>query len=83
MQIFPLYRYNRPNGGMTVSPIKPNCQYIETFRIIADEGMELTDGIVFVTCIDTDDISKWQEVSEQSEIELRAQAYDIITGVVE
>ena len=83
MQIIPLYRYTRPDSGTTVSPVKPDCEYTEMFRMIADEGMELTDGATTSSCVDTDNVSAWQEVSIQTETELKAQAYDIITGVIE
>jgi len=33
-------------------------------RLIADPGKVLTDGIITVTCIDTDDPSKWTEIPE-------------------
>ena len=45
MQIVNLYKCVRDDGGITVSPDKPNAEYAEMFRIIADEGKELTkDG---------------------------------------
>ena len=65
MQIINLYKYERENGGVTVSPINP---YPKTFhpmyRIVADEGKVLTNGIVETTCadIETDDFFNWQEV---------------------
>ena len=64
MQIIKLYRYNRPDGGVTTSPVKPDCDYTEKFRLIADEGMELVKGDIRTTCIDTDDADGWVEVVE-------------------
>lgn len=64
MQIIPLYRYNRPDGGVTVSPVKPEGEYTELFRLIADEGMMLTDGENFTGCTDTDSLDKWSEVED-------------------
>ena len=67
MQIILLYRYNRHGGGVTVSPVKPEGEYTELFRLVADEGMVLTDGITTTTCVDTDDATKWHEVEAQEE----------------
>ena len=36
MQIVNLYKYIRDDGGTTVSPVKPNIEYTEMFRLIAD-----------------------------------------------
>lgn len=33
-------------------------------RLVADQGMILTDGINQTSCIDTDDPSKWTEIPE-------------------
>ena len=34
-----LYRYQRPDGGYTVTPVKPEGSYNIRWRLIADEGM--------------------------------------------
>ena len=89
MQIISLYRYNRPDGGVTISPAKPNCEYTELFRLVANDGKVLTDGLTITTCTDTSEPEKWQEVSEVTEetvldeVKQKALAYDIITGVAE
>lgn len=57
-----LYRYVRPDGGVTVSPIKPDCEYVAQWRLISDRGMMLTDGVAITTCTDTDNPSAWSEV---------------------
>lgn len=45
MQTIPLYRYTRPDGGVNVSPKKPDGDYTEMVRVIADEGKILViDG---------------------------------------
>lgn len=65
MQIINLYKYQREGGGVTVSPINP---YPKTFhpmyRIVANEGKVLTNGIIETTCadIESDDIFNWQEI---------------------
>jgi hypothetical protein len=64
MQIVNLYKYERADGGITVSPIKPDCEYIEMYRLIADEGKVLKKGDIEMTCVDieTNDLVNWQEV---------------------
>lgn len=71
MQIIKLYKYHRPDGGVTVSPVKPDREYTELSRLVADEGMTLTDGETFTTCTDTDNPSAWTEVvdPEAEEVE--------------
>lgn len=67
MQVINLFRYNRPDGGVTVSPVKPDGEYTELFRLVADEGMALTDGNTVTTCIDTEDVTAWTEVKDHGE----------------
>jgi hypothetical protein len=62
MQTITLYRYTREGGGVTVSPEKPNCDYQERVRLIADEGKLLTDGNIETSCIDTDSADGWWEI---------------------
>lgn len=92
MQIIPLYRYTRSDGGVTVSIVKPESDYIELFRLVADEGKVLTDGSTITACIDTDSSSAWSEIidpgeegenEELTETQQKALAYDILTGVAE
>jgi hypothetical protein len=85
MEKITLYRFNRPDGGVSVSPVKPDGDYTELFRLVADEGMVLTDGKTVTSCTDTENPGAWSEVSDPdlSEVEEKAAAYDIITGVSE
>ena len=62
MQKITLYRYTRPDGGTTVSPIIPDVEYTELFRLVADEGMLLTDGFNKTPCVDTDTPDIWSEI---------------------
>ncbi len=63
MKIKPLYRYEREDGGVTVSPIKPDCEYTEKVRLIADEGKVLTlDGENLYRCLDVESTEGWYEV---------------------
>ncbi len=65
MQTILLYRYIRPDGGVTVSPIKPDCDFTLTYRLVAEEGMLLTkEGQEPTPCIDTDVTDGWSEIEE-------------------
>ena len=88
MQTIPLYRYIRTDGGVTVSAVKPDTEYTELYRIVADDGYTLTDGTNYTSCTDTADPSAWSEVEdneppEESVVQEKARAYDILTGVSE
>ena len=62
MEIKELYRYTREDGGVTVSTTKPeDTEYEITYRLIADDSMELVKGDVRTICVDTDDITGWTE----------------------
>lgn len=84
-----LYRYIRPDSGVSVSTVKPDVEYTELTRLAADKGYILTDGVNYASCIDTDNPSVWSEVEytegqdEPSEVEQKAHAYDILMGVAE
>lgn len=70
MQIITLYKYNRADGGVTVSPVKPEGEYTEMYRLVADDGKALTkDGENLTTCVDTDSTEGWYEVDEPNEEE--------------
>lgn len=62
-----LYRY-KDDGWITITPWKrddndPPHQY----RLIADEGMELTDGVTVIEAIDVpcEEVDNWYEVEKQ------------------
>ena len=58
-----LYRIIRSDGGVDITPHKPTDEeYEETFRLISDVNMTLTDGINMFSCIDTDDPEKYYEI---------------------
>lgn len=69
MQTITLYRYTRPDGGISVSPIKPNVEYTEMVRLIADEGKALTDGINTTMCIDVSSAEGWTEIDAPKDIQ--------------
>ena len=63
-----LYRVKRADGGIDVTPNKPTEQpYTETYRLIADEGKMLTDGVNEFICIDTDYPNLYSEVEATEE----------------
>lgn len=65
MQIITLYKYQRADGGVSVSPVKPEGEYTEMYRLVADEGKALTkDGENLTTCVDTDTADGWYEVDD-------------------
>lgn len=68
MQIVTLYRYEREAGKITVSPIKPEDKpYTEKIRLIADEGMVLTNGEIQTPCIDIDSTDGWTEIEASND----------------
>ena len=92
MQIINLYRYTRPDGGITVSTIQPDVEYTALFRLVADEGMALTDGTTTTSCVDTANMSTWSEIVDTqneniqnnaeitADILAKAKAYDELIG---
>lgn len=66
MQKISLYRYIRADGGVTVSPVKPDCEYTVMFRLIAGEGMLLTDGNTLTYSIDTEAPESLNEVVDNT-----------------
>ena len=69
MQTITLYRYTRPDGGISVSPIKPNVEYTEMVRLVADEGKALTDGTNTTTCTDVSSAECWTEIDAPKDIQ--------------
>lgn len=67
MQVITVYRYTRPDGGVSVSPVKPETEYTELFRVVAEEGRTLTDGVTEAACVDTDTPDAWEEILSDSE----------------
>ena len=69
MQVITLYRYERPEGGITISPVAPELgiEYTTAVRLIADEGKVLTKDDSIVTAVDTDSELGWEEIDEPKE----------------
>ena len=63
MKVIDLYKYSRPDGGVTVSTIEPTCEYTRMIRLVADEGKALTlDGVSFSVSSDVNSTDGWYEV---------------------
>ena len=68
MEIKTVYRYEREPGKVTVSTEKPDVEYVETYRVIADEGMAVTrNGEDLYSVVDTDIKDGWTEIPEEIE----------------
>lgn len=67
MQTITLYKYERADGGVTVSPVKPDCEYTEKYRLVADEGKVITNDVNFYSCVDVDSVEGWHEVNAPEE----------------
>ena len=61
MEIKTLYRYEREDGGIDISPKQPVGEYTTLYRLIADEGTELVKGDIRTCCVDTDTTEGWTE----------------------
>ena len=70
MQIVNPYRYERKPGKITTSPVKPddNVDYSIIYRLIADEGMAITNGSSIVECIDTNSLEGWTDCDLPEEL---------------
>lgn len=62
MQIKPLYKYSRTEGGITITPIQPDVAYTQLYRLVAEDGSEITNGEITTTCIDVESYDGWYDV---------------------
>lgn len=62
MQIKPLYKYSRTEGGITITPIQPDVAYTQLYRLVAEDGSEITNGEITTTCIDVESYDGWHDV---------------------
>jgi hypothetical protein len=66
MNVIELFRYKN-DGRIIITPNKElDTDAPDKYRLIADEGMELTDGDVVADCIDIpcERIDEWHEVEK-------------------
>ena len=86
MQIITLYKIKRGKGATTVTPIKPEGEYTEMYRLIADEGKilkkTLEDKVLETPCADADSTEGWEEVAIPEELS-DTEALKIIMGGVD
>lgn len=75
MEVKTLYKY-KENGKTVVSPNKPAGDCSTTYRVVAQEGAEITNGNYVATVIDTDNPNDWSEI-ESAEAE---EILNILTG---
>lgn len=67
MQIVNLYRYEDESGVVTITPTpKTETDTPSRLRLIADDGMILTDGHIKTPVVDItlDSLENWREVTE-------------------
>ena len=67
----PLYRFKRADGGITVSPDKPECEYTELVRLIADKGKVFTNGSVTTRCKDVESAEGWTEIDAPEAVQFK------------
>ena len=66
MKIVTLYRYQRSDGGISISPVAPESivDYTTKLRLIADEGKILSKDDLVTYVIDTDTELGWEEIDD-------------------
>lgn len=63
MIIMTTYKYKEGEHGYAVSPRKPDCEYTEGIRLIAEPGHAITkDGINYFYCLDVESADGWLEI---------------------
>ena len=66
MQKYPIYRFTCPDGGVSISLVKPEGECVELARLIAEDGCHITDGVTICECVDTADPGAWEEILSDS-----------------
>lgn len=62
MKTINLYEIKRVDGGVTITPIPQENIEPSKIRLVADEGMVLTNGELTTTVIDVDSAEEWTEI---------------------
>ena len=65
MQIKPLYKYARTDGGTTITRVQPDVAYIQLYRLVAEDGGEITNGEITTTCIDVESYDGWHDADDE------------------
>lgn len=69
MEVKNLYKFRRIDGGITVSTLAPEVPYTLMYRIIASDGMLVTqDGVTGYPAIDTDSDKGWYEIEDSDAV---------------
>lgn len=66
MKVIDLYRYRDKDANIVTPNKRNNSDVPSLYRLVADEGKTLTDGITQTVCVDTEDIEKWQEIIDNT-----------------
>ncbi len=65
-----LYKFERPGGGYTVSPVKPdNGDFWRRYRLIAEDGKAITNGEITTTVIDVESYAGWHDCEPPDELQ--------------
>lgn len=87
MQKVDLYRYTQNNVVIITPNKRSEADTPNLMRLIADENCTLINGTTEIEVIDVtlDEVDRWTEIIKDnlSELEQKAHAYDILTGVIE
>ena len=76
-----MYRVRR-DGRVHITPHRPSeAGYTILYRLIADEGMILTDGERTAPAVDTNNPDEWSEIEDTAKVEIEPEeAFSILTG---
>lgn len=76
-----MYRVRR-DGRVYITPHRPTeAGYTILYRLIADEGMILTDGERTAPAVDTNNPDEWSEIEDTTDVEIDPEeAFFILTG---
>lgn len=63
MKMIPLYKAKKSDGSISITLTKPEGEYTQMVRIVADSGMSLTaNGIQKFPIVDTESTEGWREI---------------------
>lgn len=84
MQVINVYKYVRPDGGVTVSPVEPTCEYTRMVRLVADEDKALTlDGTSLTISADVNSTDGWYEVDAPADYSDEATGEEFLNMISE
>lgn len=66
MKTVTLYRIINTDGTTVITPIEADEYDSLSYRLIADEGMILSNGEILTMCIDTDHPEEWEEIVDEN-----------------